>query len=1149
MPFTLTELGKMLEAVHFKNSYTAGSTFYLGLSSTTPTTSGGNITEPTTGGYARIAVTGSMFNAASNGTITNSIALAWPAATSGGYGAAITYFFATDTASGAGTVKWYAPLPMSKTIAVGDSLQLPAGAATSNLVASASPSPSPSPSPAPSPTPAPAPAPNPNTLSVPSTTMTEYDFKQSWSSAEGGYYNGMSGTVNGARSRAVAALSSITALGKTPVVTTVLMSLGFNDEWSSETAPRFEADMTALIARMRADLPLSGAEFVIPRVGPNGGSTVTTVRTAVANIAAADSGVTVVNTDGLDRNAADNLHFRLSAEDSIGSSAYDASVVTAASDSSKAVVLWVGGDSNANGQGDDMASYAATYTTSANIKILTYTGTWATYAPGTWPNTGIINQGTNGGTGVGPEIGFIRRFRAAYPSATLYIIKEGQGGSYATRGTAAGTLTGSVSGSVLTVTAGTNPPANTLLTGSGVPTGLYVSGPISGNTYRVYLANSTVQLVAPAPSPAPSPSPAPAPSPTPGPDANQSITFTTAPTTAITNPERGWYGWGGSFYLNSFDSGSLGSLLSSGVPMAIGLIDLSSFVSSNITTAYLTALQAKFDLVRAAKVKVIIRPVYNYSGTNPATEASQAWILTHISQLAPIMAANADVIAIFQAGFVGAFGEWHSSNIAGNAAAKLAIKNALLANWPSTHQVAFRYMGDIITWYPTVASLPMIGTGSDQSRVALHNDCFLAGTTDSGTYDTTRTSVTTANQRIYAAALGEVTSFGGELCGDAQTPWRTADSDIMTEGAYYNLSYLNSSPNSGQPWLNTSTGAWVVSGIINTVARQMGYRFQLDSLSYPDTASGVSDWVATLSIRNVGWGRPLQSRPIYVGLRNTSSGAIIWGTAGNLTTLAPNATGTTQLVASIPIAGSGAATGTYEPVIHAPDRNASLASIRQYKVKFANANAGSQTWDDTNGYFRTGGTVTIGSTSPPAGGSSSLTLAGSVAHGDMSLPGATWGWMLTPNATPITKYLGISISQTAVGTAPTSDTTMVPTISYTGGTPTDTGSINTGLLSSWGSTLTGIKFSIPLTAGQAYTITIPVVGYGVINTVTASLADSSAANVVTTVDCLAATSAVLQRVSFTCTPAANTTLNVQAVQTYCYAAGAGDSRYQGIWVY
>ena len=45
-------------------------------------------------------------------------------------------------------------------------------------------------------------------------------------------------------------------------------------------------------------------------------------------------------------------------------------------------------------------------------------------------------------------------------------------------------------------------------------------------------------------------------------------------------------------------------------------------------------------------------------------DPDQDIIEKHIAQLAPVFSQNADVIALFEAGFVGPWGEWHTTDIA-----------------------------------------------------------------------------------------------------------------------------------------------------------------------------------------------------------------------------------------------------------------------------------------------------------------------------------------------------------------------------------------------------------------------------------------------------------------------------------------------------
>ena len=63
------------------DSYQAasGNTFYIGLSSTTPTDAGGGVTEPSGNAYARVQISG--FSAASNSSIHNTADIVFPTST------------------------------------------------------------------------------------------------------------------------------------------------------------------------------------------------------------------------------------------------------------------------------------------------------------------------------------------------------------------------------------------------------------------------------------------------------------------------------------------------------------------------------------------------------------------------------------------------------------------------------------------------------------------------------------------------------------------------------------------------------------------------------------------------------------------------------------------------------------------------------------------------------------------------------------------------------------------------------------------------------------------------------------------------------------------------------------------------------------
>lgn len=110
---------ELLDHVFGAASYSAPATLYIGLSTTTITDAGGNITEPAGASYARVAVTNNATNfpAASGGAKANGTAFTFPQAT-GSWGT-VTDFFISDASSG-GNILGYGALAVSKAISNGD---------------------------------------------------------------------------------------------------------------------------------------------------------------------------------------------------------------------------------------------------------------------------------------------------------------------------------------------------------------------------------------------------------------------------------------------------------------------------------------------------------------------------------------------------------------------------------------------------------------------------------------------------------------------------------------------------------------------------------------------------------------------------------------------------------------------------------------------------------------------------------------------------------------------------------------------------------------------------------------------------------------------------------------------------------------------
>lgn len=455
---------------------------------------------------------------------------------------------------------------------------------------------------------------------------------------------------------------------------------------------------------------------------------------------------------------------------------------------------------------------------------------------------------------------------------------------------------------------------------------------------------------APAPAPAPTPTPvvvAPTPVPTPAPSVLTSNLFT-ATSADFPNPDRGFYDWSGSDFINAFALGSVQSAYTGGKRLVLALVPLDSYRTTDLPASFLTTLGARFASVRAAGMKTTL--LFSYDFSAGGNDASAALIKRHLEQLKPVLAANADVIPYMRAGFIGAWGEWHSSK-AGNScgynagtttcatadANRIIVRDALLANVPSTTQIGFRYPVDLQKWYPSAVA---------PARVGAHNDCFLAGPSDTGTYQSTA-------QRTYVQSLTANGSFGGETC-DAELPMRATCNDVLTEGRQYHLAWLNA--NGSTATLN----GWKTAGCYSQVSASMGYRLQLDAISHNTAAARGTSLSFNVDLRNVGWARMFNARQLVVTLQHNTSGARITAAAGDLSTL-PAQSGSSRRITLTMAIPAGAQVGDYTVLVGVPDIFAGTANDPRFSVRFANADNLSvgQAWDAPSARFNVGTGVRV----------------------------------------------------------------------------------------------------------------------------------------------------------------------------------------------
>jgi hypothetical protein len=340
----------------------------------------------------------------------------------------------------------------------------------------------------------------------------------------------------------------------------------------------------------------------------------------------------------------------------------------------------------------------------------------------------------------------------------------------------------------------------------------------------------------------------------------------------------------------------------------------------------LDGLDGNFASIRDAGVKAIIRFAYN-QGPYPDSEpdASKAQILRHITQLTPLLQKNADVIAWLEAGFIGAWGEWHTStNGLDNLVDKQEILNALLTAIPNRY-VQVRYPANIIEMYPDPLE-------AAKAHVAHHNDCFLSSDTDVGTYERDGVNTIERDQK-YLAELTSFTPMSGETC--APNSPRSECATAIQEMELLHFSAINEAYHKG------ILRSWDEGGCLEEITNRLGYRFVLTSAGFNENVRPGGLLNLNLNITNVGFAAPVNPRPVFVVLQEPNS---IFLTRLELDprTWQP---GDFSFRTSIRLP-SDLREMEYNLALWLPDESEALRENPLYAIQFANQGI----WDEETGY-------------------------------------------------------------------------------------------------------------------------------------------------------------------------------------------------------
>jgi hypothetical protein len=426
----------------------------------------------------------------------------------------------------------------------------------------------------------------------------------------------------------------------------------------------------------------------------------------------------------------------------------------------------------------------------------------------------------------------------------------------------------------------------------------------------------------------------------------------------IANPERGFYDHDGDCDKEPFILETLREYREKDkVSLVLCIFYLAEFKASPISQEQLDWLQQQADTVRDAGLKMIVR--FAYTTSEAGDDAPVDQVEAHLVQLAPYIRSNADVIAVVQSGFVGAWGEGYYTQNFGNEGnvsdedweARERVVEKLLSILPVSRKVQMRTLLMKKKMYgnaPTTAA--DVTAGREKARVGYHNDCFLGGATDQGTYEQDITlpdseeSDETKEEYKYLAADTTYVPMGGETC--EYTP-RSECIPALKELDAFHYSYVN------RDYLPDVLNRWIAGGCMAEVDRRLGYRFALVSVTSATTVTRGTNMAFQMTIQNHGWSSAINHRSVWLVLRDTTTGAVHkllltstrnWNAGSTHTLRHHNLT----IPSTIPV-------GTYELLLSLPDPTPSLANRPEYAIQLANA----QVWEPSTGFNRLLRTVKV----------------------------------------------------------------------------------------------------------------------------------------------------------------------------------------------
>ena len=392
--------------------------------------------------------------------------------------------------------------------------------------------------------------------------------------------------------------------------------------------------------------------------------------------------------------------------------------------------------------------------------------------------------------------------------------------------------------------------------------------------------------------------------------------------------------------------------------MPVVLYNFWAYKSQDLPEAVLTGFDEDMQELRKLGLKCVLRFAYTERESD-IEDATPEWVQRHLEQLKPHLAANADVIYVLEAGFVGVWGEWYYSKNYGNetqhvTANRRKVIEYLFANAPADRFILFRYpmikteyLGDAI---PLTAGEAF--SGSQRARMGCHNDAFLHDWGNMGTYASDDKSDDPAVRQYIATETLYVPNGGETNIDDDDALAERRYTQAPSEMSKYHWSFC------GSTYAMPVIKRWRSSGLFDTLNIRMGYRYNLLDGQFTDQVAPSGRMNVTIRLRNDGYAPLYNERPAYIVLSNDVNTYRLPLTADPRRWLPNGVMSAINEQVAIP---ADVAEGSYHLYLYLPDKYASIASDPRYAIRIANKDM----WDAATGMNDLGAEVVVSATASP----------------------------------------------------------------------------------------------------------------------------------------------------------------------------------------